>query len=190
VEFKSRPSQTPVFRRFCQRNLLIAAVSQATVVSEVGWRCGSPDTADHAAALGRPLGGVPGPVTSAAEAGCHRLIRDSQATLVTNPDEMAELVPAPEASAHSATNTTLSGAFQRSSPRLSPEYTRLLDALSASVDLVTRSGLSVRDVQALLRTLVLDSVFAERERGSVAVTRLRDWTNHTLRWSSIPSGSL
>ena len=164
----------PTKWRFLQRNRLIAAVSQATVVLEAGWRSGSLNTANHAAALGRPLGAVPGPVTSAASAGCHRLIRDSQATLVTNPDEMAELVPSLEASAHSSSRITLSGAFQRSSPRPSPEYTRLLDALSTrsprtTVDLATRSGLSVGDVQALLGTLELDGVVAERERGWVAV---------------------
>jgi DNA processing protein len=169
----------PTKWRFLQRNRLIAAVSQATVVLEAGWRSGSLNTANHAAALGRPLGAVPGPVTSAASAGCHRLIRDYQATLVTNPDEMAELMPALDASTHSAIHTTLSGAFQRSAPRPSPEYTRLLDALSTrsprtSVDLATRSGLSVGDVQALLGTLELDGVVAERERGWVAVTRLRD----------------
>jgi len=62
-------------------------------VLEAGWRSGSLNTAGHAAALGRPLGAVPGPVTSAASAGCHRLIREFDAVSVTGPDEMAELAP-------------------------------------------------------------------------------------------------
>lgn len=85
------PGTAPTKWRFLQRNRLIAAQAQATVVIEAGWRSGSLNTAGHASTLDRPLGAVPGPVTSAASAGCHRLIRDFGATLVTNADEMAEL---------------------------------------------------------------------------------------------------
>jgi hypothetical protein len=73
------------------RNRLIASHSQRTIVVEAGWRSGSLNTAGHAANIGRPLGAVPGPVTYAASAGCHRLIRDYNATLVTNVDEIAQL---------------------------------------------------------------------------------------------------
>jgi DNA processing protein len=73
------------------RNRLIAAVSGATIVVEAGHRSGSLNTAGHAAEIGRPLGAVPGPVTSPASAGCHRLIREYAATCVTTVDEMAEL---------------------------------------------------------------------------------------------------
>ena len=51
---------TPTKWRFLQRNRLIAALSDATVVVEAGWRSGSLNTAAHAAALSRPLGAVPG----------------------------------------------------------------------------------------------------------------------------------
>src|SRR6185312_3501642 len=81
--------QPPTKWRFLQRNRLIAAISQATVVLEAGWRSGSLNTAGHAATLGRRLGAVPGPVTSASSAGCDRLIRDFGATCVTSPEEMA-----------------------------------------------------------------------------------------------------
>ncbi|MFF2051517.1 DNA-processing protein DprA [Leifsonia sp. NPDC058194] len=82
---------TPTRWRFLMRNRLIAAVSGATVVIEAGHRSGSLNTAGHAAEMGRPLGAVPGPVTSPASAGCHRLIREYAATCVTTVDEMAEL---------------------------------------------------------------------------------------------------
>ena len=85
--------EPPTKWRFLQRNRLIAAASMATVVLEAGWRSGSLNTAGHAAAMVRPLGAVPGPVTSAASAGCHRLIREFDAVCVTNADEMAELAP-------------------------------------------------------------------------------------------------
>ena len=90
---------SPTRWRFLQRNRLIAASSLATVVIEAGWRSGSLNTAGHAASIGRPLGAVPGPVSSAASAGCHLLIRDRGAVLVSTPDEMAELAPLPPAAA-------------------------------------------------------------------------------------------
>jgi len=85
------PGSTPTRWRFLMRNRLIAAASSATIVVEAGARSGSLNTAGHAAQLGRPLGAVPGPITSKASEGCHRLIREYAATCVTTPDEMAEL---------------------------------------------------------------------------------------------------
>ena len=82
---------TPTKFRLLQRNRLIAANSGAVLVTEAGYRSGSLNTAGHARDLGRPIGAVPGPVTSAASAGAHRLIRDHLATLVTNTDEAAAL---------------------------------------------------------------------------------------------------
>ena len=81
----------PTKWRFLMRNRLIAASTKATLVVEAGWRSGSLNVAGHAVAIGRPLGAVPGPVTSAASAGCHRLIRECGAIVVTNADQAAEL---------------------------------------------------------------------------------------------------
>ncbi|HLP23275.1 MAG TPA: DNA-processing protein DprA [Microbacteriaceae bacterium] len=81
----------PTKFRFLQRNRLIAAASDATVVIEAGRRSGSLNTAHHAASLGRPLGAVPGPVTSPSSAGCHALLRDGIATCVTDADDVAQL---------------------------------------------------------------------------------------------------
>ena len=85
---------SPTRWRFLLRNRLIAAVSAATVVIEAGARSGSLNTANHALALERPLGAVPGPVTSVSSSGCHRLIRESGAALVASADDVMELVPA------------------------------------------------------------------------------------------------
>jgi DNA processing protein len=90
------PGATPTKHRFLQRNRLIAAASQATLVIEAGFRSGSLNTAVHATTLGRPLGAVPGPVTSAASAGCHRLIRENGAECITNPDQAFDMLPAVE----------------------------------------------------------------------------------------------
>lgn len=152
----------PTKWRFLQRNRLIAAASVATIVLEAGWRSGSLNTAGHAATLGRPLGAVPGPVTSAASAGCHRLIRDYDAICVTNPDQMAELAPieldqqadpTPDADRPETTETT-----------------RLLDALSArssrtTDDIAARSGLALATVRSRLGILELDGRVSEAENG-------------------------
>ncbi len=41
---------------------------------------------------GRPVGAVPGPITSMASSGCHQEIRDGRAALVTSADEVIDLV--------------------------------------------------------------------------------------------------
>ncbi|WP_411701390.1 DNA-processing protein DprA [Conyzicola sp.] len=159
--------QAPTKWRFLQRNRLIAAASLATVVVEAGWRSGSLNTAAHASTLGRPLGAVPGPVTSAASAGCHRLIRDFTAVCVTNPDEMAELAPLETAPA-------LFGPGDLDDR--SPDRTRLFDAISVRsprhvADIAARAGLSLDAVRSLLGALELEGEVAERERGWVRVGR-------------------
>ncbi|MDR1186306.1 MAG: DNA-protecting protein DprA [Bifidobacteriaceae bacterium] len=86
------PGAAPRRERFLSRNRLIAALGQVTVVTESGWRSGAHRTANVAAELLRPVGAVPGPVTAASSAGCHRLIRQGVATLVTGADEVRELL--------------------------------------------------------------------------------------------------
>lgn len=85
---------SPTRSRFLLRNRLIAAAARGVVVVEAALRSGALSTARHAAGLLRPVGAVPGPVTSMASAGCHGLIRDAVATCVTSAAEVAELVGA------------------------------------------------------------------------------------------------
>lgn len=85
------PGFAPTRWRFLMRNRIIAAASRATIVIEAGYRSGSLNTAGHAVEIGRPLGAVPGSVLSPESAGCHRLIREYGAVLVTNIDDMVEL---------------------------------------------------------------------------------------------------
>lgn len=152
--------QPPTRWRFLQRNRLIAASSLATVVMEAGWRSGSLNTASHATDLERPIGAVPGPVTSAASAGCHQLIRQGKAELVTNADEMAQLAPLPD---YTPPPEVLI-ARDRS------DHTRVLDALSSRsarsvTDVAARSGLSAPDAASVLAVLELDGRVEERESG-------------------------
>jgi DNA processing protein len=86
------PGSAPTRWRFLQRNRIIAAMSDAVVVVEAGVRSGSLNTAAHAHGLGMPVGAVPGPITSPASAGCHRLLREQGATCVTSAEEVRALV--------------------------------------------------------------------------------------------------
>lgn len=85
------PGVRPARFRFLARNRLVAALGRATVVVEAGLRSGAANTAGWAEAMGRVVCAVPGPVTSAASAGCHVLLRGN-AVLVDRPDEVVEIV--------------------------------------------------------------------------------------------------
>lgn len=89
---ESPPGTPPTRSRFLLRNRLIAAVTGATVVVEAAWRSGALSTAARASELLRPLGAVPGPVTSMASVGCHRLLREGGAVCVTDSSDVIELL--------------------------------------------------------------------------------------------------
>ncbi|WP_442576386.1 DNA-processing protein DprA [Microbacterium sp. F51-2R] len=86
------PGAAPTRWRFLQRNRLLAALAGATVVVEAGFRSGSLNVAGQAHSLGRPVGAVPGPITSAASAGCHRLLQEGIATVVTDARDASDLL--------------------------------------------------------------------------------------------------
>lgn len=162
----------PTKWRFLQRNRLIAAVSQATVVLEAGWRSGSLNTAGHASALGRPLGAVPGPVTSAASAGCHRLIREFDAVCVTNPDEMLELMPVRDVSLFDECEVQSVSATGSHTDESGSAQLRVLDSLSDRSprtidDVARRAGLGIAETQSVLGMLGLEGTANTRERGWV-----------------------
>ncbi len=92
VVAEAAPGSAPMRARFLQRNRLIATMTQATLVVEAGLRSGSRNTAGTASEHHRVVMAAPGPVTSAASAGCHEMIRSQMATLVTDAAEVMELV--------------------------------------------------------------------------------------------------
>lgn len=139
----------PTKWRFLQRNRLIAALADATVVVEAGWRSGSLNTAGHAASLGRPVGAVPGPITSAASAGTHRLLREYDAVCITCTDDVLELLDAVPRDRIDAQHGS----------RVSDD-TRVLDAMSFRTgrsvdDIARRSGHAPGDVESRLGLLRL-----------------------------------
>lgn len=149
----------PTKWRFLSRNRLIAAASQATVVVEAGWRSGSLNTAGHAASLGRPIGAVPGPITSASSAGCHRLLREFDARCVTSAGEVRELW-----------GSGTDAAVAMPEDDIDAEQRRLLDAVGTRTwvtvtEIASRAGLAPGRVAALLGMLDLEGVVERSETG-------------------------
>lgn len=154
---------------------MIAALGDATVVVEAGHRSGSLNTAGHAAAMSRPLGAVPGPVTSAASAGCHRLLREYDARCVTCADDVLELIGAPDG------QTALFDVTGEPRPRSgsagrTDDATRVLDAMSFRAprevaEIARRSGIAVDDASAILGLLWLEGAAVDGRDGWRRVRR-------------------
>jgi DNA processing protein len=136
------PGSRPTRYRFLVRNRVIAALTKGTVVVEAGERSGALNTARHAAELARPLMAVPGPVTSAQSAGCHRIIRDWNGSLVTSVADILGLL-------------TPVGEQQPARDELDPDSARVFDAFPARAGagtstLARKAGV---DVDTVLRCL-------------------------------------
>jgi DNA protecting protein DprA len=88
------PGHRALPNRFLTRNRLIAALSKATLVVEAAFRSGSLRTARDAAEIFRPVMAIPGPINSPTSEGCHRLIGERSAEIVTSVADAVEFVGA------------------------------------------------------------------------------------------------
>jgi DNA processing protein len=183
------PPGCPVARtRFLVRNRVIAALSAGTVIVEAGRRSGALNTARHARDLGRKLMAVPGPVTSELSAGCHSIIRDWGATLVTCADDVLEILSTVRAEADGGAGAARDRAGippdvpAATSPRDAPsredlirdrldlEAATVLDALPARggrpvLDIAARAGLDPSVVLAKLGVLAVYGLAERTDRG-------------------------
>ncbi|WP_143546717.1 DNA-processing protein DprA [Rhodococcus sp. 06-235-1A] len=75
----------PRRERFNGSGVLLAALSDAVVVPEAGARGRALSVAREAHRLGRAVYAIPGPVTSAASAGCHALIYEGIGRIAQSP---------------------------------------------------------------------------------------------------------
>lgn len=149
------PGSQPSRHRFLDRNRLIAALARTTVVVEAAERSGALSTAHHAGKLMRPVGAVPGPVTVPSSAGCHTLIREGGAVLVSSYAQVKELA-APIGEDIASPGPVAAGLLDD----LPPHAARVLDALPARSGtepsrLAVVAGLTVPEVHAALGLLQL-----------------------------------
>jgi DNA processing protein len=84
----ARPSRS----RFLARNRMIAGLAKGTLVVEAARRSGATNTVSWTNEMDRPAMGVPGPVTSAASAGVHQMIRQTKAEFVASPSDVVEML--------------------------------------------------------------------------------------------------
>ena len=153
------PGMAPTKWRFLQRNRIIAALSQATVVVEANWQSGAMNTVKHAEDLERPIGAVPGLVTSPTSAGCHKLIRELRATLIADSADLLELL----------SETAIGRPQDRYLPGMGALETRALDAIGFNVlnleSICADSGLTKDEARMALGSLELESLVSRSSEG-------------------------
>ncbi|WP_062134847.1 DNA-processing protein DprA [Demequina aestuarii] len=162
------PGWAPHRSRFLTRNRLIACAS-ATVVVEAARRSGALSTANRAAELARPVAAVPGPVTSAASAGCHTLVRDGVAVLVTGGADLVELAGPIDLHGGDAENGAAADDTGGTPEFAAPADRAVFDALgrrARDLDaLATTAGLTLAEARAALGRLELaGAVVRDRHR--------------------------
>jgi len=86
------PTVAPTRQRFIDRSRILAALSGATIIVEAGSRSGSLHAATEAAQLGRFVGAVPGPITSAASTGTNLLLQSGHARVVTSGADIVRML--------------------------------------------------------------------------------------------------
>ena len=86
------PGTNALPHRFLNRNRLIAAIGNGTMVVEAAFRSGSLRTARDAQDLKRVVLAIPGPINSPLSEGCHRLIGEGAAAICCGVNDALELM--------------------------------------------------------------------------------------------------
>jgi DNA processing protein len=166
VVAEQAPGASPTKWRFLQRNRLIAALGQATVVVEAGLRSGALNTISHAIDLGRPVAAVPGPITSQTSAGCNRLLSQGLASAICQPTDAADLALGRQ------------GWFQPELESLGAFETRALDAFGrqalSAQQIGAKAGLTTKETAIALGQLSLLGFVEQRDSGWVKLPLERE----------------
>ncbi|PUB20890.1 DNA processing protein [Promicromonospora sp. AC04] len=89
------PGQRTGRTRQVLRGRLVAALSDAVVVTEAGHHTSALKIAHEAVRLGRPVGAVPGEITIPSSAGSNELLRQHTARVITHASDAMDLITAP-----------------------------------------------------------------------------------------------
>lgn len=149
----------PERQNFLQRNRIVAGMADATLIVESAAKGGALVTANIANSYGRDCFAFPGRVDDYASAGCHRLIRNHQAALITSADDFIEAMmwDTPQSGRPDAIQRTLF-------PELSDEENRIVELLEQYVDgahintLVVEADIPINRLTALLFELELRGI--------------------------------
>jgi DNA processing protein len=146
---------------FPARNRIIAAFCAMTVVVEAGERSGALVTAGYASALGRPVGAVPGRVTTRQAAGPNELLA-AGATVVRGAQDVLDAV--------FGAGARVAAAADR--PELGGELSRLLAAIANGHDTaaaLVRAGVAPERGLAALASLELTGYVRRQPGGRYSV---------------------
>jgi DNA processing protein len=144
---------------FPNRNRIVAGMSDAVIVIETGLKGGSMITADLANGYNRDVFAFPGKTTDSKSAGCNHLIKNNKAVLLTEAQELTEIMgwSAP------ATQSAVRGPQKELFVELNAEEKAIVAILgeksSVHIDeLNIRSGLSSSTMAATLLNLELQNI--------------------------------
>ena len=149
----------PDKHNFPLRNRIVAGISDATVVVETNIKGGSMITGNLANAYNRDVFAVPGRTTDAKSSGCNHLIKYNKAILLTDADELLELMGWKE---KSKTKTKKQKElFIELTPEEKQVVQLLQDKETVSIDEINlSSGLSSSSIAAAILNLELQNVVA------------------------------
>ena len=165
------PGSVPAKHRFLVRNRLIAALGAGTIVVEAGRRSGTLSTAAAARAQHRIVMAVPGPVTSALSVGCHLLIAERDAQLISSAADVKHILrPAGQPALFESASRSDSGGAPDDMGDLDDETGRIHRALAAKrsttvTEIARITGLSSADVLAGLGLLDLAGLATRTSTG-------------------------
>ena len=133
------PSDTlPDKTNFPMRNRIVAGLSDVTVVVESNTSGGSLITAHIASGYNREVASFPGRVNDSRSAGCNELIRTNIAALITNADDLVEMMNWKDGKPKAVFTVERAGALKDIvvHPRLSGEDKNRRVGISPGYDLI------------------------------------------------------
>ena len=157
TEFRSQSK--PDKHNFPTRNRIVAGMSDATIVIETGIKGGSMITAELANGYNKDVFAIPGKVTDSKSTGCNYLIKSNKAMLLTDAQEILEVMGWEEKTKGSKVRKSQREIFIE----LTKEEKILIDILKEKEtvhidELNIKSGLSSSAVAAAILNLELQNV--------------------------------
>ena len=164
------PGTLPAPWHFPERNRIMAALGDALLVAEAGFKSGAMGTADWSLRLGRQVMSVPGPILGESYKGCNELIYDG-ATPALDPDRAVEDFLRETRNSRGRRGAGLTASMPRPPAEGLGPVERLLTLALAngtlSVDqLADVAGVNVREAAAALCRLELRGEVARAGPGS------------------------